>query len=180
MLAPDIKQPAISNRDERFHYRIRGGSEGVLAVSTPSMFHGVNTTCARLAALGLLAAAIPAQAQVSPADIDSLTFPGITLYGVVDVGLQYVTHGAPISDYFVAGGTGLLQKNSDNSVTGATPNNMQQSRIGLQGKESLAVGDWSGIFKIETYFNPQSGDLTDGLRSLTLNNGKAVTAQSTG
>ena len=144
------------------------------------MFHGTNTTYARLAALGLLAAALPAQAQVSPADSDSLTFHGITLYGVVDVGLQYVSHGAPISDYFVAGGTGLLQKNSNNSVTGATPNNLQQSRIGLQGKESLTVGDWSGIFKIETYFNPQSGDLTDALKSLTLNNGKAATAQSTG
>lgn len=164
-------------------------------MNTRSMFHETNTTWARrgsgpmyravvgtisCAALGLLAAAAPAQAQVSPSDSDSLTFHGITLYGVVDVGLQYDSHGAPISDYFVAGGTGLLQKNSTGSVTGATPNNIQQSRIGVQGKESLTVGDWSGIFKIETYFNPQSGDLTDALKSLTLNNGKPATAQSTG
>jgi predicted porin len=40
--------------------------------------------------------------------------------------------------------------------------------------------DWSAIFRLETYFNPQAGNLSDALKSLTLNNGKAVGAQSTG
>src|SRR6185437_12837160 len=34
--------------------------------------------------------------------------------------------------------------------------------------------------RLETYFNPQAGNLSDALKSLTLNNGKAVAAQSTG
>ena len=29
---------------------------------------------------------------------ESLTWHGITLYGVIDIGLQYQTHGAPLRD----------------------------------------------------------------------------------
>ena len=127
-----------------------------------------------------LALAPVAFAQTKPAEPDnSLTLHGITIYGIVDLGLQYETHGATYSDFFPAGGNGLLQKNSYKSVTGITPNNFSQSRVGLQGKEPL-LGDWSAVFRLETYFNPQSGNLSDALKSLTLNNGKAVTAQSTG
>ena len=127
-----------------------------------------------------LALAPVAMAQTKPAEADSsLTFHGITIYGIVDLGLQYETHGATYSDFFPAGGNDLLQKNSDKSVIGITPNNFSQSRVGLQGKEPL-FDDWSAVFRLETYFNPQAGNLSDALRSLTLNNGKAPAAQSTG
>ncbi len=119
-----------------------------------------------------------AQNAARPED-QSLTLHGITLYGIIDVGLQYDQHAAPISDYSLAGVNDLIQKNSNGSVTGIAPSNMSQSRIGLQGKEAL-VGDWSGVFKLETWFNPESGNLGDGLKSLALNNGRALTAQKTG
>jgi len=109
----------------------------------------------------------------------SLTWNGITLYGIVDIGLQYQTHGAPVSDYFPNGTYSVVQKFDYTSVTGVTPNNMSQSRIGLTGNEPL-VGDWSGVFRLETFFNPQSGDLSDGLKSLVLDNGKALSAYTTG
>jgi predicted porin len=41
------------------------------------------------------------------------------------------------------------------------------------------MGDWSGVFRLETFFNPQSGNLSDALKSQVLNNGRALTAQST-
>ena len=126
-----------------------------------------------------LALAPVAMAQTKPAEDSSLTLHGITIYGIVDLGLQYETHGATYSDFFPAGGNDLLQKNSNKSVTGITPNNFSQSRVGLQGKEPL-LQDWSGVFRLETYFNPQAGNLSDALKSLTLNNGKAPAAQSTG
>jgi len=127
-----------------------------------------------------LAVAPVVMAQTKPAEADSsLTFHGITIYGIVDLGLQYETHGATYSDFFPAGGNDLLQKNSDKSVIGITPNNLSQSRVGIQGKEPL-VADWSAVFRLETYFNPQAGNLSDALKSLTLNNGKAPAAQSTG
>jgi len=146
--------------------------------------------------LGSLAAAGIAQAQTSataqasappvvitqgtaPKDT-SLTWNGITLYGIVDIGLQYQTHGAPISDYFPGSSESVIQKNSNASVTGLTGNNLSQSRIGLSGLEPIPGGDFSFVFRLETFFNPQSGNLSDGLKSLTLNNGKALNQQSTG
>ncbi len=141
-------------------------------------------TCGLLAALVAVTAAGAAQAQSAgapaPADDSSLTWHGITLYGIVDVGLQYDTHAAPISDYFFAGSGDVVQKNSNNSVFGVTPNNLSQSRVGLQGKEPLpGMGDWSGVFKLETFFNPQSGEISDALKSLNQNNGKALASQNT-
>jgi predicted porin len=136
-------------------------------------------------ALGaLLSASGIAQAQSAlgpvpkPAD-GSLTLHGITLYGIVDVGLQYETHGAPYNDYFAAGGNDIVQKDSNKSQFGATPSNLSQSRIGLQGIEPLGVGDWNAVFKVETYFNPQSGNISDALKSLAQNNGRALAAQTT-
>ncbi len=130
--------------------------------------------------VGTLSAAIGvahAQSAAPPAD-DSLTFHGITLYGLIDIGLQYQTHGAPISDYFAGGSADIVQKNSNHSTLGATPNNLSQSRVGLQGLEPLA-GDWSAVFKLETFFNPQSGDISDALKSETQNNGRPLASQTT-
>jgi predicted porin len=110
---------------------------------------------------------------------ESLTWHGITLYGIVDMDFQYETHGAPFSNYFISGGSDIVQKNSNNAVSGFTSNGMSQSRIGLQGKEPLHVGDWSGVFKLESYFNPASGQITDALKSVAQNNGRALDAQST-
>jgi predicted porin len=122
----------------------------------------------------LLAATLAhAQSAGAPAADDALTYKGITLYGTVDLGLQYQTHGAPISDYFPAGSADIVQKNSNHSISGVTPNNLSQSKIGLQGVESIA-GDWSAVFKLETFFNPQSGEISDALKSLVQNNGRSV------
>ncbi len=140
-------------------------------------------TCGLLAALVAAAATGVAQAQSAgagaPVDESSLTWHGITLYGIVDVGLQYDTHSAPFSDYFPAGSGDIVQKNSNKSVVGVTPSNLSQSRVGLQGKEALpGMGDWSAVFKLETFFNPQSGEISDALKSLNQNNGKALASQN--
>jgi predicted porin len=133
----------------------------------------------------LLAAAGAAHAQTTsptappaPAD-ENLTWHGITLYGIIDVDFQHESHGAPFSNYFISGGSDIVQKNSNHSVSGLTSNGMSQSRIGLQGKEPLGFMDWSGVFKIETYFNPASGQITDALKSVTQNNGRTLANQST-
>jgi predicted porin len=110
---------------------------------------------------------------------DSLTWYGITLYGVIDIGLQYETHGAPLSDYRPAASGNIVQKNSRESIFGATPSNMGQSRVGLHGNEPL-YGDLSAVFQVETFFNPQSGEIADSLKSLTVNNGKTLANQSNG
>jgi len=134
-----------------------------------------------LLATAVLAAGSAAAQTAAPASAadQSLTWHGITLYGIVDVDLQYENHGAPFSNYFISGGSDIVQKNSNMAVSGVTSNGMSQSRIGLQGKEPLNFLDWSGVFKIETYFNPASGQITDALKSVAQNNGRALDAQST-
>lgn len=127
--------------------------------------------------------AVPAFAQQKtgpgvPED-DSLTWHGITLYGVVDVGIQYDTHSAPFSPYRPAASGNIVRSNDYASPVGVTPSNMGQSRVGLRGDEHL-VGDLSAVFQIESFFNPQSGQIADSLKSLAVNNGKAVTKQNIG
>ena len=53
--------------------------------------------------LSAIAAAIPARAQQKTGPgitgDESLTWQGITFYGVIDIGLQYDTHSAPFTPY---------------------------------------------------------------------------------
>jgi predicted porin len=133
--------------------------------------------CATMSA-GFAVAAAPEPATSGLED-HLLSAYGLTLYGAVDIGLQYDTHGVPVSDYYVAGTAAFIRPNDQKPVFAATPNNLGQSEIGLSGSEPLA-GDWSTTFKLEVYFNPQSGQLSDGLKSLTLNNGRSVGQQRTG
>ena len=110
---------------------------------------------------------------------DSLTWHGITLYGVIDIGLQFDTHSAPFTPYRPAASGNIVRQNDYQSAVGLTPSNMGQSRVGLQGIEPL-YGDWSAVFQLETFFNPQSGEIADSLKSLAVNNGRALGAQSIG
>jgi predicted porin len=138
-----------------------------------------------LAAIGAGAGEASAQAASSPPPVvtsgapdQSLTWHGITLYGIIDVGLQYENHGAPFGDYHPASSENLVNKNSRQSVTGLASSNLSQTRVGLQGTEPLA-GDWSAVFKLETFFNPSTGQISDALHDQVLNNGLTLDKQHT-
>jgi predicted porin len=137
--------------------------------------------CAWILLLSALAAAIPARAQQKTGPgitgDDSLTWHGITLYGVIDIGVQYDTHSAPFTPYRPSASGNIVRQNSQGSVIGLTPSNMGQSRVGLQGIEPLS-DEWSAVFQIETFFNPQSGEIADSLKSLAVNNGRSLSAQT--
>src|ERR1700726_3615555 len=139
--------------------------------------------CAWVLLLSAVAAAVPAHAQQKTGPgitgDDALTWHGITLYGVVDIGLQYDTHSAPFTPYRPAASGNIVRQNSSQSVTGLTPSNMGQSRVGLQGIEALN-DDWSAVFQVESFFNPQSGELADSLKSLAVNNGRTLATQTVG
>jgi len=139
--------------------------------------------CGRVLLLSALAAAVPAHAQQKTGPgitgNDSLTWHGITMYGVIDVGAQYDTHSAPFTPYRPAASGNIVRQNGRQSATGLTPSNMGQSRVGLQGTEPLSE-DWSAVFQLETFFNPQSGEIANSLKSLAANNGRTLAAQSVG
>jgi predicted porin len=130
-----------------------------------------------------MTASVPAHAQQKTGPgitgDDSLTWHGITLYGVIDIGLQHDTHSAPFTPYRPAASGNIVRQNDYGSATGLTPSNMGQTRVGLQGIEPLNE-DWSAVFQVETFFNPQSGEIADSLKSLAVNNGRSLTTQSIG
>src|SRR6516225_6181754 len=137
------------------------------------MLHTIVRRSCAVFVLTALTATVPAlsQQKTGPglSGADSLTWKGITLYGVVDVGVQYDTHSAPFTPFRPAASGNIVRQNSRESVVGVTPSNMGQSRVGLQGIEPLN-DEWSGVFQVETFFNPQSGEIANSLKSLTVNN----------
>jgi predicted porin len=132
---------------------------------------------------GALITAFPASAQQKTGPgitgDESLTWHGITLYGVVDVGFQYDTHAAPFTPYRPAASGNIVRQFSRGAVSGLTPSNMGQSRVGLQGSEPLN-DEVSAVFQLESFFNPQSGQIANSLKSLAVNNGRTTATDSTG
>ncbi len=108
---------------------------------------------------------------------DDLTYGGVTLYGTVDIGFAHQTHGTPLSDSMQTGLEYLIQKNSNKTINTIAPNGMSQSKVGLKGDIKI-TDDLSAVFKLETGFDPTSGMYSDGLKSLTNNNGIALNAQT--
>ena len=102
---------------------------------------------------------------------------GITLYGTIDMGVTWQSHGTPFNSSFVAGKEYLLQKNSNRSGFDRAPNGLSQSVIGIRGSEAIAH-DWDFVFTLEGGFNPYSLHLADGPGSIAQNKGVPLTRQS--
>ena len=100
------------------------------ARSTPSFFDpiGLRLRWCGLLLLGALIASFPARAQQKTGpgitDEDALTWHGVTLYGVVDVGVQYDTHSASFTAYRPGASGNIVRSNDYQSVTGVTSSNM--------------------------------------------------------
>ena len=118
-----------------------------------------------------------AEYKKAPPVNDSLTWNGITLYGLVDMGITYQNHAAPLSSTAGLGLNYLISKNSNGSYFGIGGNALSSSFVGLKGNVELTEG-LSGVFNLQTGFNPWSGRLSDGLGSIVQNNGLAIGAQN--
>ncbi|HEX7838269.1 MAG TPA: porin [Kofleriaceae bacterium] len=103
-----------------------------------------------------------------------ITWHGITVYGTVDVSLAHLTHGAPLSNTYPPSLPFVLQNYSNRPITSFSNNGLSQSKLGLSGSEPLGVLDLKGLFRLETGFQPTSGRLADGPKSLVDNNGVAL------
>jgi predicted porin len=124
------------------------------------------------AAVALIAGA----AGAARAD-DSVTVNGITFYGIIDVGITYDTHGAPENTYGSINDAHVVQSYSNKATWNLSNSNLNQSRIGLKGAEDLGDG-WTGLFKLETGINVSGGNVVDGLKTITMNNGVAAASRS--
>jgi len=99
----------------------------------------------------------------------SLTWHGITLYGSYDVGVGWVSHGLPENGYNYEGAS-LVNRNGYQHRFLIAPNNLQQTGLGIRGKEEFLPG-WSVVFNASSGINPQSGLLADASKTQIINNG---------
>jgi predicted porin len=99
----------------------------------------------------------------------TLTYHGITLFGAYDVGVGWVSHGLPENGYNYEGES-LINRNGYQSRFLIAPNNLQQTGLGVRGKEEFAPG-WSIVFNASTGINPQSGLLANAPGTDVINNG---------
>jgi predicted porin len=99
----------------------------------------------------------------------TLTWHGITAYGAYDAGFGWVSHGLPNNGYNYEGES-LVNRNAAGSRFLLTPNNLQQTGLGIKGKEEFLPG-WSVVFNFSTGINPQSGLLANASGTQTANNG---------
>ena len=99
----------------------------------------------------------------------TLTWHGVTLYGAYDVGVGWVSHGLPENGYNYEGES-LVNRNGYQSRFLIAPNNLQQTGLGVRGKEEIGHG-WSVVFNASTGINPQSGLLASAPATDTVDNG---------
>ena len=99
----------------------------------------------------------------------ALSWHGITLYGAYDVGVGWVSHGLPenATNYE---GESLVNRNGYQHRFLIAPNNLQQTGLGIRGKEEFLPG-WSVVFNASTGINPQSGQLANASVTDVANNG---------
>jgi predicted porin len=102
-----------------------------------------------------------------------ITWYGVTFYGTVDVGYAYIDNGAYPSGahYYGASYTVFSSPFNHGNVSTLTNNALQLSNVGLKIEEQLG-GGFLAIGKLETQFNPISGELAPFQRYLALQPGE--------
>ncbi len=99
----------------------------------------------------------------------TLTWHGITVYGAYDIGVGWVSHGLPENGYNYEGAS-LVNRNGFQHRFLVAPNSLQQTGLGIRGKEEFAHG-WSVVFNASAGINPQSGLLANASKTDIINNG---------
>lgn len=108
-----------------------------------------------------------------------LTWNGITLYGTIDGGVTWESHGAPFNGTSAVGAAYLIQKYSNHAQWSLAPNGLTNSNIGIKGNEPLAPG-WTFVFDLEAGFDPYSLQFSNGPHSVAENAGVPLTNQNSG
>ncbi len=96
---------------------------------------------------------------------ESLSWHGVTVYGTIDIGGAYQTAGAPISGALYLGLEYVPNRNAHGDQATIVGSALEQSKVGLKIEESIGYG-FTAIGKLQTDFNPWSGELTDACASI--------------
>ena len=112
----------------------------------------------------------------SPGDC-SLPYAGFTLYGTIDAGVGWESHGAPFNTSFGPGDGYLISKAGNRSLWLLSPNALSSSVLGVKMSEPLGAS-WSLVGAFEFGYDPYSLQLSNSPRSLKENNGLPLALQS--
>ena len=107
-----------------------------------------------------------------------LSWYGITVYGIIDAGVGWQSHGAPFNGTSSVSETYIISKYSNGAHWGIAANGLSQSNIGIKGNEQFAPG-WNFIFDVQAGFDPYSLRFADGPGSVAQNGGVPLTNQTT-
>ena len=99
-----------------------------------------------------------------------LTWRGITVYGTIDAGFGWQSHGAPWDPRSAVGASYLIQKQNNTALWGPAPNALTNSFIGIKGTHPIG-GDVSAVFALDAGFDPYSLRFSDGPGSVAANAG---------
>jgi predicted porin len=103
---------------------------------------------------------------------------GITVYGQIDAGAGYSSHGVPFNPSYNNGVTELVGKLSKNALWQFVPNGLSQTNVGIKAREEFAPG-WALVGNADLGFDPYSLRISDGAESLVENNNKTIGNQNT-
>ncbi|QND70223.1 porin [Tardiphaga robiniae] len=129
------------------------------------------------------AAAVPAKPGTcgSPEEFATkncqLTWGGVTVYGTIDAGAMWQSHGTPYNGTLPAGVETVISKNSNRALWNLAPGALSQSNIGLKGNFPIASG-WAAIFDLQGGFNPYSLQWANGPGAVAQNAGVPLTSQT--
>ena len=155
---------------------------GLLTAALPAMalFAGATWSAAALADDPILTKAPVVSAPAASTNCQGvpdfflgscqLAYYGVRVYGVIDVGGGYQTHGAPWDPNFPQGSSYLVQKMNRESMWTQAPNALSRSHIGVLVDEPFAPG-WKFIGQLEAGFDPYSLQLSNGPQSIADNRG---------
>jgi predicted porin len=115
---------------------------------------------------------LQASAQACP-----LSYMGVTVYGQVDAGVGYSSHGANFNGAYPQGVQEVIAKYSQGGKYQFVPNGLSRSFIGVKGAWDIAAG-WSVLFNASADFDPYSLQLANGPKSLVENNLNTLASQS--
>jgi len=106
-----------------------------------------------------------------------LSVAGVTVYGTIDVGGGYETHGAPFNGDSKTGVGELISKINNRGLWEPVPNGLSQSNFGVKIKEQI-VPNWFVIGDVNAGFDPISFRFANGPKSLVDNNNIALAKQT--
>ena len=106
-----------------------------------------------------------------------LSYLGVTLYGQIDAGGGYSSHGAALNPAFAQGVAELISKSSKGGQWQLVPNGLSQSNVGIRLREEVTPG-WAIVGDVDTAFDPYSLEIANGPRSLVENNNLPINLQS--